>query len=597
LGGTDYDFIVTSTLSSQTSPAVGRALGNSLAHHLNVPSIFPKDSISFVSVGDGSVNHAHFLSGVNMAEYTSYRGYRTPVLFGISDNGFSISLKGHGWLRNVFSKKFQMPVFDCDGTDIVQTWNVSKQAIDYVRQKQKPAALIFSNIPRRFGHAATDRQIAYMSQAEIDALAENNPIQKAIDQFVHEGLISYSEVLQIFDELKLKIENAFDSAVNEPKLTSRNDLLRRNYAKLADVPLNTNSAVYSRIQPTGKQNASTGNVMRKHMTKVYDELLAKNKEMVYIGEDVVHGGYYAVTEELAKKYPGRVQDFPPEETVLIGSGMGYSQCGLVPIVEIPYSKYLDCGADMFYEAIISNWLSNGNQPNGMIIRLQGFDKGVFGGNFHTHNILHIPPGLDVVCYSNGPDYARGIRYAYEQAKAGRVVMTVDSTNLLNLRHLHKDKDFLWQFPYSDESEVLPWDHIIQYGEGTSLAIVTYGNGVISALQAKHTLEQQFGPEINSLEGSGISVIDCPYLSHVPSVLESKLRSQFKRVIFADVCKLGQHPFAGFICDLQSRGSLPRDWLSISAQPTYNPLGNTLTFLSKDDIMQASARILGISLTQ
>ena len=71
----------------------------------------------------------------------------------------------------------------------------------------------------------------------------------------------------------------------------------------------------------------------------------------------------------------------------------------------------------------------------MVIRLQGFDKGVFGGNFHTHNTLYIPPGIDVVCYSNGADYVRGWRYAMLQARAGRVVMSVDSTNLLNQRHL------------------------------------------------------------------------------------------------------------------------------------------------------------------
>jgi hypothetical protein len=65
---------------------------------------------------------------------------------------------------------------------------------------------------------------------------------------------------------------------------------------------------------------------------------------------------------------------------------------------------------MFGEAAVSNWLTNGRHPNGMIIRLQGFDKGVFGGNYHTHNTLQIPPGVDVVCYSNGEDYARGWRF-------------------------------------------------------------------------------------------------------------------------------------------------------------------------------------------
>lgn len=55
------------------------------------------------------------------------------------------------------------------------------------------------------------------------------------------------------------------------------------------------------------------------------------------------------------------------------------------ICEIPYAKYLDCGFDQFEEAAIAHWLSAGRSLNGMLIRLQGFDRGVFGGNFHTHN--------------------------------------------------------------------------------------------------------------------------------------------------------------------------------------------------------------------
>lgn len=121
-------------------------------------------------------------------------------------------------------------------------------------------------------------------------------------------------------------------------------------------------------------------------------------------------------------------------------------------------QYLDCGADMFYEAVLANWLSNGKQPNGMIVRLQGFDRGVFGGNFHTHNMLTIPPGLDVVCYSNGRDYARGWRYAMQQARAGRMVMSVDSTHLLNLRHVH-DGDDAWRRQYPEPGEMLSFEEV------------------------------------------------------------------------------------------------------------------------------------------
>lgn len=48
--------------------------------------------------------------------------------------------------------------------------------------------------------------------------------------------------------------------------------------------------------------------------------------------------YYLVTEGLAAKHSPRVRDFPPDETSLIGVGVGYAQMGLLPIVEIPYAK-------------------------------------------------------------------------------------------------------------------------------------------------------------------------------------------------------------------------------------------------------------------
>lgn len=268
---------------------------------------------------------------------------------------------------------------------------------------------------------------------------------------------------------------------------------------------------------------------------------------------------------------------------MIGAAIGYAQVGLLPIVELPYAKYLDCGADAFFEAVIMNWLSAGQQACGMVLRLQGFDKGVFGGNFHTHNSLHLPPGLDVVAFSNGADYAQGLRHAVMQASGGRVVMLVDSTDLLNRRHLF-GRDNAWMRPYPAQvGDVMGFDEVRQHGQGDALLIVSYGNGVPTALHAKKELEEAHGLD-------GIVVVDAPYLSDVPGQLAELLPS-FRAVVFADVCKLGQHPHAGLVVKLQSRGLLPARWRSIAAAPTYNPLGSTVTFLSQEDITAASLELL------
>ena len=42
----------------------------------------------------------------------------------------------------------------------------------------------------------------------------------------------------------------------------------------------------------------------------------------------------------------------------------------------------------------------------MIIRLQGFDSGVFGGNFHTHNSLHVSSSFGANAHTSEPRFLK-----------------------------------------------------------------------------------------------------------------------------------------------------------------------------------------------
>ena len=435
--------------------------------------------------------------------------------------------------------------------------------------------------------------------------------------------------MEVFNRI-LKITNfvkdSFDYITNnEDKL--ENTELNRELVKSRNsqniVPYNNSLCTNTDIIRDGLSNK---NLMRKLMNGVIEEILINYDNSVYIGEDVTHGGYYLVTEGLHKKYPLKVRDIPPDETSLIGIGMGYSHAGLLPIIEIPYAKYLDCGFDMYNECIIMNWLSNGNQSNGLILRLQGFGNGLFGGNFHTHNTLYIQPGIDVVCYSNGDDYVRGWRYAIQQAKAGRVVMSVDCTMLLNKRHIiDADKDGCGMKKYPETNQYIAFDDIMLYSNNSDnindkiiitdmspnddpmmddglymdvhditnervwgrnadmdspkIVIITYGVGMHLAQESRKELRQNYGY-------NNIIIIDTPYLSDIPTQLTSLLHKiDIDGIIFADMCKEGQNPLNGYIIKLQKMNILQKyTWNIVSAQYTYNPLGKDLTFLSKNDII-------------
>ena len=123
------------------------------------------------------------------------------------------------------------------------------------------------------------------------------------------------------------------------------------------------------------------------------------------------------------------------------------QAGLTPIVELPYAAYLSCGYNQFVEACFFHWLSAGQQPCGMVLRMQGFDEGVFGGHFHTANAPPVfgIPGLDVLCYSNGHDWTRGLRGCLQRAASGGISMLLDSTALLTRRHVQARRysDGIW----------------------------------------------------------------------------------------------------------------------------------------------------------
>eukprot|EP01060_Flectonema_neradi_P024694 TRINITY_DN3358_c3_g1_i1.p1 TRINITY_DN3358_c3_g1~~TRINITY_DN3358_c3_g1_i1.p1 ORF type:complete len:811 (+),score=186.16 TRINITY_DN3358_c3_g1_i1:62-2434(+) len=588
IGGTEYDFVVSSTLASQAPQAVGRALGASLAHQLKVPSKLSPNAVSFVSIGDGSVNHAQYLASLNLAEYASFRNFNCPTVFCVSDNGIAISYKGHDWLQKRFLSKILMEQHSANGCDIFDVYATTRRAVESARKKKKPVFLLYKNLPRRFGHAATDRQAAYLTPQEIESVAEKNPLEYAAAQLVRDGISTYEELAEMYADTWEKTKKAFDIAVNEPKVTSRNELRDLTSQPLWFPPTEADGAKSFINTPPNSNNKNLKpkdkHPMRKHMTRVFDELLTDNKECVYLGEDVEHGGYYLVTDGLARKHPLRVKDFPPEETMLVGAGIGYAQTGLLPIVEIPYAKYLDCGIDQYYEAAIMNWLTAGRQPCGMIIRLQGFDRGVFGGNFHTHNILSIPPGIDVVCYSNGPDYARGMRYALEQARNGRIVMSVDCTNALNNKHaVASDTDENWLMPYTKRGEMLTFDDVTVYGNPSArIAVITYGNGVLTSQEAAKEL---------LAEGIEVKIIDSPYLSGISEGLVESI-SDVDAVVFADICKFGQHPFASIISSLQNRTLLPPRWQICAAQATYNPLGTYLTFLNVPDIVQAVKNVSG-----
>ena len=69
-----------------------------------------------------------------------------------------------------------------------------------------------------------------------------------------------------------------------------------------------------------------------------------------------------------------------------------------------------------------------------------------------------------------------------------------------------------------------------------------------------------------------------------------MKGELTQYDVADICKSGNSPLANIATTLHSQQQLPA-WSAVGATPAYNPLGNLITFLSVDDIVNAAKNLV------
>ena len=99
------------------------------------------------------------------------------------------------------------------------------------------------------------------------------------------------------EDLWHETKHAFDVAAAEDKHSSRDELVERLAPPLSASPPPKGSIEDFVDQKLLDRPA----VMRVQMNRAYREALIAYPNAIYIGEDVRHGGYYNVTEHMAKE--------------------------------------------------------------------------------------------------------------------------------------------------------------------------------------------------------------------------------------------------------------------------------------------------------
>ncbi|HYI64715.1 MAG TPA: thiamine pyrophosphate-dependent enzyme [Allosphingosinicella sp.] len=583
----------TSTIASHLPKAVGAAFSIGIARMLKLEETpLPGDSIVLASFGDASANHSTAQGAFNTAAWAAYQGTPMPIVFLCEDNGIGISTRTpRGWIEAAFRDRAAIKYVRCSGLDMVDAYRGALEASHYARTQRKPVFLHMDCV-RLYGHAGSDLQATYLAKAQIEEDEERDPLLFSAALLVEQEIASGGQILDIYNETEAILARIGEQAITRPKLTDSREVMA------SIVPPKRGQAMANRPTPEERDAlfARDSGMMEKpqHMARLLSwalaDLMLAHSNVIVAGEDVgPKGGVYNVTAKLHERFgPARVINTLLDEQSILGLGIGAAHNSILAITEIQFLAYVHNAEDQIRgEAATLSFFSSGQYANPMVIRIPGlgYQKG-FGGHFHNDNSLAVfrdIPGLILACPSNGADAVEMLRECVRLAlEEQRVVVFLEPIALYMTRDLHAEEDALWTSPYAapGEAKPIPLGAPGLYGDGTDLAIVSYGNGYYLSRQAERILSEQHGLRLR--------VVDLRWLAPLNEDGLLAAVAGCGRVLIVDECRRTGSQSEALMALFAERAP-GMDCRRIAAEDSFIALGRaaTLTLPSRDAIVAAA----------
>lgn len=584
----------TSTIASHLPKAVGAAFSLGLAAR-NPPEHrqLADNTLIYCSFGDASANHSTAQGAFNTASWTAYQNQPLPILFVCEDNGIGISTRTpDGWIKASFEGRPALRYFACDALDIYETYRVAVEASHYVRTRRRPAFLHASTV-RLYGHAGADVPTAYLSRTEVEADEARDPLLNMVRQLDTAGALESAAALEIYKDTLDRVERIADQVISRPKLVTAANVMStiipppRPCREVAVPSAARREEAFGSDWPALKQPQ----IMSRLIGWALTDLMLQHDEIVLMGEDVGRkGGVYGATQKIHSRFgPSRVIDTLLDEQSILGLGLGMAHNGFLPIPEIQFLAYYHNAEDQLRgEGATLPFFSCGQYTNPMVVRIAGlgYQKG-FGGHFHNDNsvaALRDVPGLILCSPSNGADAARLLRECVRLAREEqRLVVFLEPIALYPTRDLFEVKDGLWMQVYPDPVDRIAFGEVTSHGEGTDLAILTFGNGVHLSLNAQRQLAE---------EGTNARVIDLHWLSPLPAEAIVRTIEACPKVLIVDETRRTGGVSEALMTLVEERTNLPH--ARVAAEDSFIATGRAYaaTLPSVEDIVDAARELAG-----
>jgi 2-oxoisovalerate dehydrogenase E1 component len=477
-------------------------------------AVLPHDAIILCSFGDASANHSTSQGAFNAACWAAYQHLPMPIVFLCEDNGIGISVRTPGgWIAANFANRPALHYVSCDGADLNDALRGCEEAVTYARTRRKPVFLHMQTI-RLMGHAGADVELSYAPIAQIEAAEAQDPLLHSARILHEQAGMSGLEIVARYEDMRARVERVAIDALAKPRLVTVAEVMasiepEKGVKPSPPLPDATRRDV---MFAKDARNLAKPVTLAKSINFALADIMLQYPNVAVFGEDVARkGGVYGVTQGLQEKFgAARVFDTLLDEQTILGLAIGMAHNAFVPIPEIQFLAYLHNAEDQIRgEAATLSFFSNRQYRNPMVIRIAGlpYQKG-FGGHFHNDNSLAVLtdiPGIIVACPSNASDAPAMLRECVRLAhEDGRVVVFIEPIALYHSSDLHAPDDGGWTAPYlaPEADTAIALGTLGQFGNGTELAIITYGNGYFLSRQAMSELEA---------EGIDLRIIDLRWL--------------------------------------------------------------------------------------